>query len=56
VEEAVEALKEEIRSRGMAALSKVMGRVMPILRGRIEGRVVAEIAKKKISEILGENR
>ena len=56
VEEAVEALKEEIMSRGMAALSKVMGRVMPVLRGKIEGRVVAEIVKKKISELLEKHR
>jgi len=56
VEEAIEALREEIMSRGMAALSKVMGRVMPMLRGKVEGRVVAEIAKKKISEILEKNR
>ncbi|HIC98522.1 MAG TPA: Glu-tRNA(Gln) amidotransferase subunit GatE [Pyrodictiaceae archaeon] len=56
VEEAVEALREEIMKRGMASLSKVMGRVMPMLRGKIEGRIVAEIAKKKISEMLKKHR
>ncbi|NPA05150.1 MAG: Glu-tRNA(Gln) amidotransferase subunit GatE [Crenarchaeota archaeon] len=53
VDEAVEKLKDEIRAKGMRALSKVMGLVMPKLRGRVEGRVVAEIAKKKIQEVLG---
>ena len=56
VEEAVEALREEIMKRGMASLSKIMGRVMPMLRGKIEGRIVAEIAKKKISEMLKKHR
>ncbi|WP_083494478.1 Glu-tRNA(Gln) amidotransferase subunit GatE [Pyrodictium occultum] len=56
VEEAVRALEGEIRSRGYAALSKVMGRVMPKLRGKVDGRTVAEIAKRKISELLGERR
>ncbi|ALL01704.1 Glutamyl-tRNA(Gln) amidotransferase transferase subunit [Pyrodictium delaneyi] len=52
VEEAVKALENEIRARGYAALSKVMGRVMPKLRGKVDGKVVADIAKRKIAEIL----
>ena len=53
VEEAVKALEAEIRQRGYAALSKVMGCVMPKLRGKVDGKTVAEIAKKKIAELLG---
>ena len=52
VEEAVEALRPEIEQRGLKALSKVMGRVMPKLRGRVDGKLVAEIARRKIKELL----
>lgn len=52
VEEAVKALENEIRARGYAILSKVMGRVMPKLRGKVDGKIVADIAKRKIAEIL----
>ncbi len=54
VEEAVEALKEEILARGHRALSKVMGRVMPKLRGKVDGRLVAQIAREKIEEVLSQ--
>ncbi len=54
VEEAVEALKEEILVRGHRALSKVMGRVMPKLRGKVDGRLVAQIAREKIEEVLSQ--
>ena len=56
VEEAVEKLADEIRVRGLRALSKVMGLVMPRLRGRVDGRVVAEIARRKIEEFLARDR
>jgi len=52
VDEAIEALREEIRARGMRALGKVMGRVMPKVRGKVDGRIVAEIVKRKIKEVL----
>ncbi len=52
VEEAVEKLRQEILARGQRALSKVMGAVMPKLRGRVDGRLVAEIARRKIEEVL----
>jgi len=54
IEEAVEALRDEIRARGMRALGKVMGRVMPKVRGRVDGRTVSELVKKKIQEIMEE--
>jgi glutamyl-tRNA(Gln) amidotransferase subunit E len=52
VEEAVNKLKGEIAEKGMRVLNKVMGMVMSRFRGRVEGRLVAEIAKRKISEVL----
>ncbi|ABM80775.1 Glu-tRNA(Gln) amidotransferase subunit GatE [Hyperthermus butylicus] len=55
VEEAVKQLEAEIRARGLAALNKVMGRVMPKLRGKVDGKLVASIAKRKIEELLGGN-
>lgn len=55
VNEAIEALKDEIKARGMRALSKVMGRVMPKLRGRVDGKTVAELARRKIEELLRES-
>ncbi|MET1101781.1 MAG: Glu-tRNA(Gln) amidotransferase subunit GatE [Pyrodictiaceae archaeon] len=52
VDEAVRALRDEIKEKGMAALNKVMGRVMSKLRGKVDGRLVAEIARRKIAEFL----
>jgi glutamyl-tRNA(Gln) amidotransferase subunit E len=52
VEEAIEHNIRAVKERGLAALSKVMGYVMPKVRGRIDGKTVAEIAKRKILEIL----
>lgn len=36
----------------MKALNKVMGYVMQRLRGRVDGRTVADVAKRKINEFL----
>ncbi len=54
VEEAVNKLRDVVAERGYGALSKVMGLVMPRLRGRVDGRLVAEIARRKIAEVLRE--
>jgi len=53
IDEAIERNMEVIRERGMAALSRVMGYVMPRLRGRVDGRVVADMAREKIKRIIG---
>lgn len=53
VEEAVQQNIDAIREMGLSALNRVMGYVMPKVRGRVDGKVVAEIARKKILEVLG---
>ena len=53
VDEAVRQMEAEIRERGMRAFGKVMGRVMSVLRGRADGRLVAEIVRKRIEQIAG---
>ncbi len=52
VEDVVERLADEVRQKGMRSFGKIMGVVMPKLRGRVEGRLVAEIVRKKIREVL----
>ncbi|MEM0340700.1 MAG: Glu-tRNA(Gln) amidotransferase subunit GatE [Acidilobaceae archaeon] len=44
--------KEEILKRGQRAVSYVMGKAMEKLRGRVDGKIVAEIVKKKVEEVL----
>ena len=51
VEEIVRANIEEVKRRGVKAHSYIMGKAMERLRGRIDGRIVAEIVKKKIEEL-----
>ncbi len=51
VDSIVAQLRDEIRAKGMRAFSKVMGRVMGVLRGKADGRLVAEIVKRRIEEL-----
>ncbi|MCX8196025.1 MAG: Glu-tRNA(Gln) amidotransferase subunit GatE [Acidilobaceae archaeon] len=44
----------EVRARGQKAVSLIMGRAMSKLRGRIDGKKVAEIVKRKVEEALRE--
>jgi glutamyl-tRNA(Gln) amidotransferase subunit E len=53
IDRVIEELKAEISEKGMKAFGKVMGRVMSVLRGRADGRTVAEIVRKKITELVG---
>ena len=48
----VEQLRDEIIRRGERSMGLVMGRVMAKLRGRADGRLVAEIVRRKIAEVL----
>lgn len=41
-----------VRERGERAMGVLMGKAMAILRGRIDGRVVAEIVREKIKEYM----
>ncbi|MCE4618623.1 MAG: Glu-tRNA(Gln) amidotransferase subunit GatE [Desulfurococcales archaeon] len=43
---------EVIRQRGMKAMGLLMGRAMAKLRGRIDGKIVSEIVKTKLLEVL----
>ncbi len=40
-----------IRQRGMRAMGPIMGEIMKVARGRVDGRMVSELVKKKISEV-----
>ena len=51
VEEVVKANIEEIRRKGVKAHSYIMGRVMEKLRGRIDGKIVSDIVRRKIEEL-----
>ena len=52
LEEIVAQLRDEILKRGERAMGLVMGRAMAKLRGRADGRLVAEVAREKIREVL----
>ncbi len=52
ISKTVEDLRKVILERGERAMGIVMGRVMSILRGRVDGKVVADIVRKKIKEII----
>ena len=51
VEEITGQFKEEIRARGNRAFSFLMGKVMAKVRGRADGKLVANVVKEKISEL-----
>ena len=48
----IEENLETIRSRGKASMGLIVGRVMSKVRGRVDGKLVAEIVKKKLEETL----
>ncbi len=43
---------DAIKARGEKAYGLLMGRAMTVLRGRIEGKIVAEIVRRKLQEVL----
>ena len=43
---------DEIKARGPKAFSMVMGLVMKVYRGKVDGKIVSEIVKKVLSDIL----
>ncbi|MET1129250.1 MAG: Glu-tRNA(Gln) amidotransferase subunit GatE [Thermoproteota archaeon] len=53
VEKVIAELRDEIEKRGERAYNKIMGRVMSILRGKADGRLVADIVKKKLQQLIG---
>ena len=63
VEEAERVIEQVVREnadlvarRGEAAFGPLMGRVMERLRGKVDGKIVAEILKRKIAEMTGGQR
>jgi glutamyl-tRNA(Gln) amidotransferase subunit E len=59
-EKLIEKIIEEniniVRERGMKAMGLIMGRAMSILRGRIDGKIVAEIVRNKLKEKTSQNQ
>jgi len=54
VEDFIEKNRQEVAKRGDKAYGYVMGRVMEILRGRVDGKIVSEIVRRKLSSIKAE--
>jgi uncharacterized protein YqeY len=46
LEEIVKKAIEEVGAKGKSDLGKVMGKVMPLVKGRADGNVVREIVEK----------
>ncbi len=51
VEEIVKANIDEVKRRGAKAHSYIMGKAMEKLRGRIDGKIVADIVRRRIEEL-----
>jgi len=51
VEEIVKANIEEVKRRGAKAHSYIMGKAMEKLRGRMDGKIVADIVRRKIEKL-----
>jgi len=52
IEKIVENKKELVMARGERAFGAIMGLAMKELRGKVDGKTVAEIVKRKIKELL----
>ncbi|MEM1532642.1 MAG: Glu-tRNA(Gln) amidotransferase subunit GatE, partial [Desulfurococcaceae archaeon] len=52
VERAIEENKSKVLERGERAFSLIMGEVMKIVRGKIDGKVVAEVVKRKLNALI----
>jgi len=52
IEEALSKLSDKIADRGMGAHGMVMGEVMKIVRGKIDGSIVSKRVKEKLEEFI----
>jgi len=48
IENIIRENMEIVQKRGMKAMGLIMGRAMAVLRGRIDGKIVAEIVREKL--------
>ncbi len=48
IDEIIKANIEEVKAKGQKAMGLIMGRVMEKLRGRMDGRKVSELVKKRL--------
>jgi len=55
IREIVNDLKEIILKRKMGAIGIVMGKVMDIVRGKADGKLVSKLVKEEIKKVLGES-
>ncbi|MEM3948641.1 MAG: hypothetical protein QXM76_03515, partial [Zestosphaera sp.] len=51
VRETVERLKETLLTKKEKAFSIVMGEVMKVIRGRADGKMVADLVRRRLSEL-----
>ncbi len=52
IDKVIKENSDAVRSRGERAFGLVMGRVMAVVRGRVDGRVVAEAVRRRLAEFL----
>ncbi len=52
VERTIEENKSKVLERGERAFSLIMGEVMKAVRGKIDGKIVAEVVKRKLNDAL----
>jgi len=50
IEEAARRVIQEVGATGLSQMGKVMGRLMPQVKGRADGRLVSEVVRALLSE------
>jgi len=55
IKENIEALRDVIKERGLKAMSIVMGKVMSVVRGKADGKLVSKLVQEEIKRIIGED-
>lgn len=50
MKEIVQSVIDSVNASGMQDMGKVMGAVMPKVKGRADGNFVSEVVKAKLSE------
>ncbi|MBN2489183.1 MAG: GatB/YqeY domain-containing protein, partial [Methanosarcinaceae archaeon] len=53
IESVVASRQDFVREKGMAAVGPLMGVVMAEFRGKVDGKILSETLKQKVSEFLG---